>query len=260
VSVFLDPVTLLLGCAGLLAVALYCIAALSACTAHLEPVTPPPAPPGMSGGMFAGVTLVIRSPFLLGICAFMLLFTTLATFLYFQQAYVVRDAFDDTASRTAVFAVVDLITNALTLAAQLFITARLVKWLGLAATLALIPAALAVGFAVLATAPTLAVVLTVQVLRRAGNYAVMRPAREMLYTTLNRETKYKAKSFIDTAVYRGGDAVSAWAYAGLGGLGLGTSAIAAVAVPLAGIWAGVAFALGRHHERRQKLQPTGDSP
>ena len=109
------------------------------------------------------------------------------------------------------------------------------KHFGLAATLALVPAALTVGFAVLAFAPAVAVVLTVQVLRRAGNYAVMRPAREMLYTVLDREAKYKAKSFIDTAVYRGGDAISAWAYTGLGALGLGTTGIAAVAVPLPGV-------------------------
>ena len=102
-------------------------------------------------------------------------------------------------------------------------------------------------FVLLSLSPAVALVLVVQVLRRAGNYALMRPAREMLYTVLKRETKYKAKGFIDTAVYRGGDAVSAWAYAGMTSLGLGSAAIAAIAAPLSALWALVA--LGRHHRK-----------
>jgi AAA family ATP:ADP antiporter len=256
-SLLLDPVALLPLSAALLALTLRCISALAAWSPGNESKTTPD-PPAVGGGVAAGFTLVARSPYLLGICTLMLLFTTLATFLYFQQAHAVRDAFADTASRTAVFAAVDLATNVLTLAAQLFLTGRLVKHFGLAATLALVPAALTVGFAVLAFAPAVAVVLTVQVLRRAGNYAVMRPAREMLYTVLDREAKYKAKSFIDTAVYRGGDAISAWAYTGLGALGLGTTGIAAVAVPLGVAWTAVAYALGRRQHSlmlRPAVQP-----
>ena len=220
-------------------------------------------PSAVGGSIIAGFTTVMRSPYLLGICVSMLLFSTLATFLYFQQAAIVRDAFSDTASRTTVFASMDFATNALTLITQLFITSRLIKHAGIAVTLALVPAALTVGFIVLSISPALAAVLIVQVLRRAGNYAIMRPAREMLYTVLNRETKYKSKGFIDTAVYRGGDAVSAWAYAAMTSLGLGTTAIAALAVPLSALWAGVAFALGRHHQALRGAttrQQSGDSP
>ncbi len=202
----------------------------------------------MGGGLLAGLRLVLSSPYLLGICLLMLLFTTLATFLYFQQATIIRDTFVDSAQRTAVFAVMDFAVNALTITIQVFLTGRLVRFLGLGLALALIPVLLGVGFLVLGFSPVLTVLVVVQVLRRAGNYAIMRPAREMLYTVLGKQEKYKAKNFIDTAVYRGGDAVSAWAYAGLGALGLGLSAIAFVAVPLAGIWAGIAYVLGRKRE------------
>ena len=202
----------------------------------------------MGGGLLAGVRLVLSSPYLLGICLLMLLFTTLATFLYFQQATIIRDSFPDPDERIAVLARMDLAVNALTIPIQVFLTGRLVRFLGLGLALALIPALLGVGFLVLGFSPVLTVLVVVQVLRRAGNYAIMRPAREMLYTVLGKEEKYKAKNFIDTAVYRGGDAVSAWAYVGLSALGLGLSAIAFVAVPLAGIWAGVAYMLGRKRE------------
>jgi AAA family ATP:ADP antiporter len=203
----------------------------------------------MGGGLFDGIRLVLGSPYLLGICVLMLLFTTLATFLYFQQAQIISEHFADAAQRTAVFAAIDLAVNSLTILMQVFLTGRLVRWLGLPATLALVPLLLAVGFAVLGFAPVLGVLVVVQVIRRAGNYAIMRPGREMLYVVLGRQEKYKAKNFIDTVVYRGGDVVSAWLYAGLRGLGLGLGEIAWLAVPLAGLWGGLAFALGRRQTR-----------
>lgn len=203
----------------------------------------------IGGGIWAGVVMVVRSPYLLGICLLMLLFTTLATFLYFMQAQIIRDAFVDSAQRTAVFASIDLVVNALTLVVQVFLTSRLIKWFGLASVLAIIPVLLAIGFTLLGVAPVLAVLLVVQVIRRAGNYAVMRPAREMLYVVLSREEKYKAKNFIDTFVYRTGDAISAWVYAAMRSIGLGLSGIALIAVPLALIWAWIAFGLGRKQAR-----------
>jgi AAA family ATP:ADP antiporter len=169
----------------------------------------------------------------------------LATFLYFQQAQIIRDAFSDPGERTAVFAAIDFAVNALTILLQVFLTGRLVSWVGLKWTLALIPILLGVGFLVIGFSPVLAVLVVVQVIRRAGNYAIMRPAREMLYVVLSREEKYKAKNFIDTVVYRGGDAVSSWVYTGLKSLGLSLGAIAWIAVPLAAIWAVVAFWLGK---------------
>ena len=199
----------------------------------------------IGGSIFAGVRLVFSSSYLVGICLLILLYTTLATFLYFQQAQIVRDSFSDSAGRTAVFAAMDFAVNFLTLVAQLLLTGRMVRKWGLSWALALIPLLLGFGFLLLGMTPTLSILIAVQVMRRAGNYAVMRPAREMLYVVLGKEEKYKAKNFIDTVVYRGGDAVSAWAYAGLKAAGLGLAGIALVAVPLAGIWAWISFKLGR---------------
>ncbi len=209
----------------------------------------------MGGSIWSGVIMVFRSPYLLGICLLMLLFSTLATFLYFMQAQIIRDAFTDSAQRTAVFALIDLAVNALTLVTQLFLTNRLIKWFGLAVVLAIIPLLLAAGFILLGLSPVLGVLLLVQVIRRAGNYAVMRPAREMLYVVLSREEKYKAKNVIDTVVYRTGDAISAWVYAGMRSVGMGLSGIALIAVPLALVWAWVAYGLGR---RQSQLAKNGD--
>lgn len=199
----------------------------------------------LGGSVLAGIRLVFHSPYLLGICALMLLFTTLATFLYFQQAQIIHDNFTDSNSRTAVFAIIDFITNALTLCLQIFVSAHLIKHWGLPHTLAFIPLLLALGFGLLALAPTLIVIVIVQVIRRAGNYAIMRPAREMLYVVLDREEKYKAKNFIDTSIYRAGDMISAWCYAGLQSLGLGLAAIAVLSIPIALLWAKLSHSLGK---------------
>ena len=152
-----------------------------------------------------------------------------------EQAQIVRDSFDDPATRTAVFAAMDFSVNAITLLFQVFLTGRIISKIGMGWTLTLLPLLLMVGFLALGVAPVLGMIVVVQVLRRAGNYAVMRPAREMLYVVVSREEKYKAKNFIDTVVYRGGDAFSGWVYAGLQGAGLAASRIALAAVPLAGI-------------------------
>jgi AAA family ATP:ADP antiporter len=241
----LGPSNLLLVSALLLGVAAACIQRLNAWRAE-QPEAPEaePAARPMGGSILAGIRLAAGSTYLLGICLLMLLFTTLATFLYFQQAHIVRDSFNDPAQRTAVFAGMDLAVNTLTVLMQVLLTGRLVRWIGLGWTLALLPLLLAAGFVWLGTAPLLAVLIVVQVLRRAGNYAIMRPAREMLYVVLSREEKYKAKNFIDTVVYRGGDASSAWVYAGLSGLGLSLSALAFLAAPLALGLAWVAYGLG----------------
>ncbi len=212
----------------------------------------------IGGSVFAGIRRVFRSSYLIGICLLMLLFSTLATFLYFQQAQIIRDNFQTAADRTAVFAAMDFAVNALTLATQTFLTSRIISKLGLSWTLALIPILLGFGLLALGWMPTLSILIAVQVLRRAGNYAVMRPAREMLYIVLDQEEKYKAKNFIDTVVYRGGDAVSAWAYAGLNALGLSLAGIAFTAVPLAGVWALISFKLGKR--QMQMAAGLGQSP
>jgi AAA family ATP:ADP antiporter len=248
----LGTANLLLLSAAFLGVAILCIHRLVAWDAQQRTATSPGQRPEevrpLGGGVLAAIPLVLRSPYLLGIALFMLLFTTASTVLYFQQAHIVRDAFASSEERTAVFAAVDFAVNALTITVQVFLTGRLVRALGIAGTLALVPVLLGVGFVALGFAPVLAVIVGVQVLRRAGDYAITRPAREMLYVVLGREEKYKAKNFIDTVVYRGGDAVSAWAYAGLRAIGLGLGAIAFVAVPVAGLWAWLAYRLGRRQD------------
>ncbi|MCW8930855.1 MAG: MFS transporter [Gammaproteobacteria bacterium] len=203
----------------------------------------------LGGSIWSGISMVFSSPYLLGICLLMLLFSTLATFLYFMQAQIIQDTFSDSTQRTAVFASIDLAVNALTLLIQLFLTHRLIKWFGLAAVLMIVPLMLAIGFVLLSISPVLSILMMVQVIRRAGNYAVMRPAREMLYVVLSREEKYKAKNVIDTVIYRAGDAVSAWIYAGMRSIGLSLSGIALIAVPLALFWAWIAFSLGRQQTK-----------
>jgi len=256
----LGPANMLLISSAFLSVAVVCIHRIIAWknAKNIDWVSGRPAPgaaryPGkdqaIGGSILAGVRRVFSSSYLAGICLLILLYTTLATFLYFQQAQIVRDSFDDPAGRTALFAAIDFSVNFLTLLTQLLLTSRIVTKIGLNWSLALIPLMLGIGFLLLGMMPTLAVLMIVQVLRRAGNYAVMRPAREMLYVVLGKEEKYKAKNFIDTVVYRGGDAVSAWAYAGLKAAGLTLSVIALAAAALAGVWAWIAFKLGKRQSQ-----------
>lgn len=252
----LEPVQLLLLSAGFLGGAILCIHRLLAWARHRHHAggggSEREGP--MGGSILAGLRLLARSPYLLGICLFVLLFTTLSTFLYFEQAHIVEDAFASSAERTRVFAVIDLLVNILTITAQLFVTGRLMDRLRLGWALALVPAAVLVGFVALALAPVLAVLVAFQVVRRAGNYAITRPAREVLFTVVGREAKYKAKNVIDTVVYRGGDAASGWVFDGLKGLGLSLSAIAWVAVPVAAVWIATAWLLGRRQEQLRREQ------
>jgi ATP:ADP antiporter, AAA family len=199
----------------------------------------------VGGSALAGFTTVVRSRYLRGIAAHWLLMAVGATFLYFQQARIVAQAFPDPARRTAIFAGVDLAVNVAALATQALATGRIVTGLGVGAALALVPAVSVAGFAVLALSPTFWVLGAVQALRRAGHYGLERPAREVLFTVVRREDKYKAKSFIDTAVFRGGDAVAGWMQAGLVALGLGIPGLSLAGIPIAAASVGLAFWLAR---------------
>lgn len=202
----------------------------------------------LGGGMFAGLSLALKSPYLLGIALYIVLGTVLGTFLYLQQAYIVAAEVATSGERTALFAKIDFAVNALTLICQVFIVNRLIHRLGVSFALALLPAVAIAGFLAIGFFPTLAVLVAFQVLRRAGEYAFSRPAREILFTVLTREEKYKAKNFIDTAVFRGGDAVGGWLFAGLQLLGLGLAGVAFVGVPIAVVWLGTGWMLGRNQE------------
>jgi ATP:ADP antiporter, AAA family len=199
----------------------------------------------IGGSIWSGITHVARSPYLLGICAFMLLHAITSTLLYFQQADITAHEFTDRAARTAFFAQLDVWVNVLTVVVQISLTGRLLKWLGVGITLVMLPALSVIGFLLMGALPILALLAVFQVLRRAANFAVSRPAREVLFTVLRREDKYKAKSFMDTFVYRGGDQIGAWSYPLLTWLGLGLTGISFVAAPLAAIWCVLSLWLGR---------------
>lgn len=206
----------------------------------------------VGGSSLAGITHVLTSPYLLGICAYMLLFTIGTTVLYFQQAEIVGALYADREARTAFLATIDTVVQSLTILAQLFLTGRVIKWVGIGATLAIMPVLSLVGFAALGTWGTLAVFVTFQVLRRAGEYAFGRPAREVLFTVVPPEDKYKAKNFIDTFVYRGGDQIGAWSYAGLSAAGFAVSSISLLAAPMSLVWLGVALWLGARNARMER--------
>jgi AAA family ATP:ADP antiporter len=199
----------------------------------------------VGGSLWAGFTHVVRSPYLLGICGFILLHTITATLVYFQQADLTAHQFTDRAARTAFFARLDQAVNILTIVVQVFLTGRLLKWLGVGLTLAVLPLINIIGFTTMGMLPIISLLAVFQTLRRAGDYAVARPSREVLFTVLRREDKYKAKNFIDTFVYRAGDQIGAWSYPLLTWLGLGLTGISFVAAPLAAIWCALSLWLGR---------------
>ncbi|OYP97587.1 MFS transporter [Pseudomonas mandelii] len=204
----------------------------------------------MGGSMLAGITLITRSPYLLGLVLFMLLHTSAATLLYFEQGRIVAGSYADVASRTQFFAVVDLIVSALTLVFQLLLTAPLIRLVGVGGALVALPLATIVAFSAMALAPVPATVALAQGLRRAVEFAIVRPAREVLWTVVSREEKYKAKNVIETLVYRGGDAASGWLSVGLTALGAGFGLVALVIVPFAGLWGWLCLWLARHQEKQ----------
>jgi len=204
----------------------------------------------LGGSWFDGLVQLARSPYLLGIALFILLHSTLGTFVYFEQAHIISGAFSDAGERTRVFALIDLSVNTLTILTQIFATGRFVKRAGVGWAGAFLPLVSVFGFLALALSPALATLVTFQILRRSSDYAVTRPAREVLYTSVTPEERYKAKNVIDTLVYRGGDAASGWFFESLIAAGMTLGAIAALGVPLALLWIALAFALGRGHERQ----------
>jgi AAA family ATP:ADP antiporter len=197
----------------------------------------------------------LTNSYLVNVTLNMLFFTVLTTFLYFQQATIVDASFTDRVSRTQFFANIDLAVNVLTLMTELFATGWLVQAFGVAAALSLLPAMAVVGFGVLGVAPTIGVLMVFQVLRRAGHFAVARPAREMLFTVVSPADRYKAKTFIDTVVYRAGDQIGAWVYAPLAALGAGVAGISTAAIVIALLSLVNAVWLGRKMQARAPAPP-----
>jgi ATP:ADP antiporter, AAA family len=249
---------LLLGSAVLLEAAVFSVRRLSGLSDALHQRPAAQSDKALIGGsVFSGLTHAFKSPYLINLSVYMLLFSITSTLLYFQQLEIARQAFAERGARTVFFARIDLWVNILTLIAQLVLTARILRAIGVALTLAILPVLSTFGFGALAMAPTIAVLVAYQVLRRAGNFAFARPTREVLFTTVPREDKYKAKSFIDTVIYRTGDQLGAWSYAGLGFLGLAMTGISMVAVPISVAWLLNALWLGRKQERLAQAATSG---
>ncbi|WP_024656089.1 MFS transporter [Pseudomonas syringae USA007] len=240
----LGPIALTLAAALLLELAVRCYRALLSRT-DAQATRMAQGHRRMGGSMLAGLTLIARSPYLLGLVLFMLLHTTAATFLYFEQGRIVAGSYSDVASRTQFFAVIDLIVSALTLTFQLLLTGPLIRRVGVGGALVALPVVTLVAFTAMALSPVPATVALAQGLRRAIEFSVVRPAREVLWTVVSREEKYKAKNVIETLVYRGGDAFSGWLSVGLAAAGAGFGVVAVLIVPVAGLWGGVCYWLAR---------------
>lgn len=202
----------------------------------------------MGGSSLDGFKLFIKNPFLLGIGLFLFLYTGIGSFIYMELKNLMSDL--SRQERTEIWAFMDLATNTLTIVAGLFITSRLATRMGLGWTLALLPIVVMGGLLTVAMAPLLTVVVGLQIFRRGGNYAITRPAREMLFTHVDQETRFKAKPVIDVVVYRGGDTFWGWAFAGLTqGIGLGMVGVALVGAGIAAAWTATGLYLGKHAEK-----------
>jgi len=254
------PAYLMIGAALMLEVAVFCVRRLSGLSDALSErpqADQNQAEKPIGGTLLGGIRDALSSSYLLNVSLFLLLYAVTTTFLYFQQAAVVSQSFQSRAAQTQFFATVDLGVNVLTLAVQLFLTGRILKRFGVGITLSLLPVFSVIGFGALALLPTLSSVVTFQTIRRAGNFAIARPTREVLFTVLPREDRYKAKSFIDTVVYRLGDQIGAWSFAFLSYIGLGLTEVSIVAAIISALWLANGWWLGRRQDilARQQEMP-----
>src|SRR5215831_7380296 len=202
-------------------------------------------PDVIGGSVWSGFSAVAKSRYLIAICVFMILYIVGSTILYFAQADIVGRYYLTASSRTAISAKLELAAQLLTVVTQIFLTGRLIRWIGLAMALALLPLVSVVGFGLLGTLPVFATLAIFTVARRGTNFAITNPAMEVLFTVVPREDKYKAKNIIETFVYRGADQLSGWFYAGLAFIGLGLAGISFVAVPVSVVWLVLGLWLGR---------------
>jgi AAA family ATP:ADP antiporter len=247
-SVPLGPVNLMIAAVLFLELAVFCVYRLERnVVVNAEAQTPTG---NIGGSAFAAIPELVRSPYLLGIGVWVALLSYAATIIYFEQAHIVSEAVKSAGLQTRIFASIDLAVSLLTLVTQLLITGQVLKRVGTGVAAAALPAVYIVGFAVLALMPTLIVVVTVQVVQRWMNFAIANPARQLFFTVVTREEKYKAKNLVDVVVYRGSDALSGWIFDTLQGLGLKLGAIALCSLPVVAGWAVLSIALGREQEKR----------
>lgn len=204
---------------------------------------------GLGGNPFAGISIVMRSPYLLGIASFVVLLSAVNTFIYFEQLRIVSETFSDTTRRTEVFATIDFVVQSLTIFSQVFLTGRIASRLGVRTLLTFVPVLMVIGFVMLSMFNMFGMIALLLVTRRFGEYAFIRPGREMLWGALDTESKYKAKSFIDVPVYRAADYVGAQAKSALDAVGTSPAGAAMVAAGIAALWAANGWLLGRRHDR-----------
>ncbi len=203
---------------------------------------------------FSGFMLFVRNPYLLGIGMFILMYVTMNTFIFMELREMLAEF--DREHRTQIWARIDLTVNTLTVLVAIFVTGRIATRFGMASTLAIIPLLMVGGWLIVAAIPLLAVLVGLQIVRRAGNYAITRPGRETLFTLVDSETRYKAKPIIDIVVYRGGDMMTAWLHTGLKeSLSFGLPGIALVGAVVAAVWAFAGAYLGRTFNKAGSLQP-----
>ncbi len=209
---------------------------------------------GVGGNPFAGIFIVLRSPYLLGIASFVVLLSAVNTFIYFEQLRLVTESFEDITSRTEIFATIDFVVQSLTILSQVFLTGRIASRFGVRTLLTFIPVLMICGFLLLSVFNAFIMIAMLIVLRRWGEYAFIRPGREMLWGSLDTESKYKAKGFVDVPVYRAADYVGAQAKNALDAIGTSPSAAASLAAALAGCWAINGWLLGRKRDRDSDLE------
>jgi len=212
----------------------------------------------IGGSVWSGITHICSSPYLMGLAASIVLYTTTSTWAYFQQSELAGGVLKTGTARTEFFGSLEIWVNTITVLIQIFLTGRLLKWFGVAFTLFALPFLSMVGFAAMGLAASLALLAVFQVARRAAAYALMRPSREILFTVLRREDKYKVKSVTDTLGYRTGDQLGAWSYHGLQGLGLNLNTISWIAVPITAIWCALSIWLGRKQRALADAQTKKD--
>ncbi|HAA92526.1 MAG: MFS transporter [Rhodospirillaceae bacterium] len=246
----LGPVHLLLISTAFLLLATYFASAMGRSAAEFNKDSAKTKDQVIGGNPFAGAIETMRSPFLLMIALYILLLTATNTVLYFQQGEIVSKAFTDSAERTRFFATIDLIVSLLTIGIQIFGTGRILTKLGLGFALVALPVITLFGFAALMVSPVLGIVVAVQSIRRASDFALAIPARGVLFTTVDEEAKYKARNFLDTVVFRGGDAAFGWVYHGFKATGLDLTSIAAICLPISALWAFGGHRLGKAHQKR----------
>jgi len=243
----LGPVNLLIAAAAFLEAAVFCVHRVERVAD--APTDVDPRRQRVGGSALAALPELIRSPYLMGVATWVSLLSFGATIAYFAQANIVSATVHDAATQTRLFAGIDLAVGLLSLATQVFATAKFLKRFGTGISAAALPAVYLVGFAALAIAPSLSVVVTLQVAQRWMNFAIANPARQVFFTVVGREEKYKAKNLIDVVIYRGSDALYGWVYDSLQGLGLKLGAIALCALPVVAGWLILSTALGQTQER-----------